>query len=220
MLKLTNEMVELLDSKVSYIVNKYAQNYNREDLIQAGKMGIVKAAQNYEESIGVKFSTFCEKYILGEILKYIREDKNIKVSRDFIKLKKKIDIAKEHFIMKIGRNPTTIELSYIIGVDEKKIIDVLGFDQNIRSIDMSIDNDSDLTLSDMIKEDEKLDNIDIISLNDALKDLTTEERKIIEERYYNGKTQTELASEMNISQVKVYRMERRILDDLNDKLAA
>ena len=219
MLKLTNEMVELLDSKVSYIVNKYAQNYNREDLIQAGKMGIVKAAQNYEESIGVKFSTFCEKYILGEILKYIREDKNIKVSRDFIKLKKKIDIAKAHFIMKIGRNPTTIELSYIIGVDEKKIIDVLGFDQNIRSIDMSIDNDSDLTLSDMIKEDEKLDNIDIISLNDALKDLTTEERKIIEERYYNGKTQTELASEMNISQVKVYRMERRILDDLNDKLA-
>lgn len=220
MIKLTNEMVVLLDSKVSYIVNKYAQNYNREDLIQAGKMGIVKAAQNYEESIGVKFSTFCEKYILGEILKYIREDKNIKVSRDFIKLKKKIDIAKEHFIMKIGRNPTTIELSYIIGVDEKKIIDVLGFDQNIRSIDMSIDNDSDLTLSDMIKEDEKLDNIDIISLNDALKDLTTEERKIIEERYYNGKTQTELASEMNISQVKVYRMERRILDDLNDKLAA
>ena len=220
MLKLTNEMVELLDSKVSYIVNKYAQNYNREDLIQAGKMGIVKAAQNYEESIGVKFSTFCEKYILGEILKYIREDKNIKVSRDFVKLKKKIDIAKEHFIMKIGRNPTTIELSYIIGVDEKKIIDVLGFDQNIRSIDMSIDNDSDLTLSDMIKDDEKLDNIDIISLNDALKDLTTEERKIIEERYYNGKTQTELASEMNISQVKVYRMERRILDDLNDKLAA
>ena len=220
MIKLTNEMIVLLDSKVSYIVNKYAQNYNREDLIQAGKMGIVKAAQNYEESIGVKFSTFCEKYILGEILKYIREDKNIKVSRDFIKLKKKIDIAKEHFIMKIGRNPTTIELSYIIGVDEKKIIDVLGFDQNIRSIDMSIDNDSDLTLSDMIKDDEKLDNIDIISLNDALKDLTTEERKIIEERYYNGKTQTELASEMNISQVKVYRMERRILDDLNDKLAA
>ena len=219
MIKLTNEMIVLLDSKVSYIVNKYAQNYNREDLIQAGKMGIVKAAQNYEESIGVKFSTFCEKYILGEILKYIREDKNIKVSRDFIKLKKKIDIAKEHFIMKIGRNPTTIELSYIIGVDEKKIIDVLGFDQNIRSIDMSIDNDSDLTLSDMIKEDEKLDKIDIISLNDALKDLTTEERKIIEERYYNGKTQTELASEMNISQVKVYRMERRILDDLNDKLA-
>lgn len=219
MIKLTNEMIVLLDSKVSYIVNKYAQNYNREDLIQAGKMGIVKAAQNYEESIGVKFSTFCEKYILGEILKYIREDKNIKVSRDFIKLKKKIDIAKEHFIMKIGRNPTTIELSHIIGVDEKKIIDVLGFDQNIRSIDMSIDNDSDLTLSDVIKEDEKLDNIDIISLNDALKDLTSEERKIIEERYYNGKTQTELASEMNISQVKVYRMERRILDDLNDKLA-
>ncbi len=220
MIKLTNEMVVLLDSKVSYIVNKYAQNYNREDLIQAGKMGVVKAAQNYDESVGVKFSTFCEKYILGEILKYIREDKNIKVSRDFIKLKKKIDVAKQHFIMKTGKSPNIEELAFLIKEDENKISEVLGFDQNIRSIDATIDNDSDLTLSDIIKEDERIDKIDIISLNDALKDLTKEDRQIIEERYYNGKTQTELASEMNISQVKVYRMERRILDDLNDKLAA
>ena len=98
------------------------------------------------------------------------------------------------------------------------IRDRLGFDQNIRSIDINIDNDSDLTLADIVKEEEKIDKIDIISLNDALNDLNDEDRMIIEERYYNGKTQTELASELNISQVKVYRMERRILDDLNDRL--
>lgn len=219
MIKLTNEMVVLLETKVSYIVNKYAQNYNKEDLLQAGKMGIVKASQNYDESVGVKFSTFCEKYILGEILKYIREDKNIRVSRDFIKIKKKIDIAKEHFFMKTGSIPSIEELSKLINEDEDKIKEVLGFDQNVRSIDINIDNDSDLTLADIVKEKE-IDKIDIISLNDALNDLNEEDRMIIEERYYNGKTQTELASELNISQVKVYRMERRILDDLNDKLAA
>lgn len=218
MIKLTNEMVVLLETKVSYIVNKYAQNYNKEDLLQAGKMGIVKASQNYDESVGVKFSTFCEKYILGEILKYIREDKNIRVSRDFIRIKKKIDIAKEHFFMKTGNIPSVEELSKLINEDEEKIKEVLGFDQNIRSIDINIDNDSDLTLADIVKEEEKIDKIDIISLNDALNDLNDEDRMIIEERYYNGKTQTELASELNISQVKVYRMERRILDDLNDRL--
>ena len=219
MIKLTNEMVVLLETKVSYIVNKYAQNYNKEDLLQAGKMGIVKASQNYDESIGVKFSTFCEKYILGEILKYIREDKNIRVSRDFIRIKKKIDIAKEHIFMKTGSIPSVEELSKLINEDEEKIKEVLEFDQNIRSIDINIDNDSDLTLADIVKEEEKIDKIDIISLNDALNDLNDEDRMIIEERYYNGKTQTELASELNISQVKVYRMERRILDDLNDRLA-
>ena len=219
MIKLTNEMVVLLETKVSYIVNKYAQNYNKEDLLQAGKMGIVKASQHYDESIGVKFSTFCEKYILGEILKYIREDKNIRVSRDFIRIKKKIDIAKEHIFMKTGSIPSVEELSKLINEDEEKIKEVLVFDQNIRSIDINIDNDSDLTLADIVKEEEKIDKIDIISLNDALNDLNDEDRMIIEERYYNGKTQTELASELNISQVKVYRMERRILDDLNDRLA-
>lgn len=220
MIKLTNEMVVLLETKVSYIVNKYAQNYNKEDLIQAGKMGIVKASQNYDESMGVKFSTFCEKYILGEILKYIREDKNIRVSRDFIRIKKKVDIAKEHFFTKTGNSPSIEEISILINEDEDKIKEVLGFDQNVRSIDMNIDNNSDLTLADIVKEEEKIDKIDIISLNDALNDLNKEDRMIIEERYYNGKTQTELASELNISQVKVYRMERRILDDLNDKLTA
>ena len=120
--------------------------------------------------------------------------------------------------MKTGSIPSVEELSKLTNEDEEKIKEVLGFDQNIRSIDINIDNDSDLTLADIVKEEEKIDKIDIISLNDALNDLNDEDRMIIEERYYNGKTQTELASELNISQVKVYRMERRILDDLNDRL--
>lgn len=105
MITLTNEIVLQQEKKVSFIVNKYASNYNREDLMQAGKIGIVKAANNFDPSIGVKFSSFCEKYILGEVLKYLREDKNIKISRDTYKLKRKIDIAREHYFKSKGEYP-------------------------------------------------------------------------------------------------------------------
>lgn len=220
MIKLSNEMLLLEEKKVLYIVNKYAQSYNRDDLIQAGRMGVIKAAENFDDKLGVKFSTFCEKYILGEVLKYIREDKNIRVSRDFIRLKRKIEIAKEHFFINAGRMPTLQELSILINEDVNKINDVLSINQNVRSIDELIDGNDNLTLADTISKEEKIDQLDLINLNDALNDLDDNDRKLIEERYYNGKTQTELAKEMNISQVKVYRLERKILDDLNDKLAA
>lgn len=220
MIKISNDMLLLQEKKVLYIVNKYAQNHNREDLIQAGRMGVIKAAENFDDSQGVKFSTFCEKYILGEVLKYIREDKNIRVSRDFIRLKRKIDIARESFLANTLREPTVEELSILINEDVNKISEALNINQNVRSIDESIDNSENLTLADTISQEEAIDRIDLINLNDALSSLEDSDRKIIEERYYNGKTQTELAKEMNISQVKVYRLERKILDNLNDKLAA
>lgn len=221
MLILNNDIAKLYEKKVLFIVNKYSNNYNREDLYQAGMMGLIKASKNYDEEVGVKFSTFCEKYILGEILEYIRKDKNIKLSRDFIRLKKKIDIAKSHIIESTGIEPTVEQLSLILNESKDKIILVLNTNQNVRSIDekLSCDND-DILLKDTISEEEKIDRIDLISLNDALNELDESDRNLIYERYYNGKTQTEVANEMNISQVKAYRMERKILDELEYKLAS
>ena len=85
MLKLTDDMMKLYEKKVIFIANKYSNNSNREDLISQGKLGLLKAAKKYDETLGIKFSTFSEKYILGEILEYIRNDKSIRVSRDFIR---------------------------------------------------------------------------------------------------------------------------------------
>lgn len=220
MLTLTNEMMKLYESKIMFIVNKYSNNYNKEDLISAGKLGLIKASKKYDESIGVKFSTFSEKYILGEILEYIRNDKNIKVSRDFIKLKKRVDITSNHYYETKKRYPTIKELSYLLNESESKIIDVINTNQNVSSIDEPINGNEELLLKDTISNEEKIDLIDLISLNDALNDLSYEERNLINERYYNGKTQTQLASELNTSQVKVYRMEKKILDELNYKIAA
>ena len=75
---LTNELAVEMETKVSFIVNKYASSYNREDLMQAGKMGVIKAANNFDPTLRIKFSTFCEKYILGEVLKYLRDNMGIK----------------------------------------------------------------------------------------------------------------------------------------------
>ncbi len=221
MLTISNEMYNLLEKKVLFIAKKYSNGYNNEDLMQAGMLGIMKAKEKYDENLGVQFSTFCELYIKGEILDYIRRDKNIRVSRDFIKLKKKIDIAKEHFYDKNKTMPTIDELSYILGESKQRILEIVNFDQNIKSIDESINNEeSDLLLKDVIYKKDDIEPIDLICLKDALDDLDNDERKLIENRYYYGKTQTEVAKELNISQVKAYRLERKILDELESKLAS
>lgn len=221
MLNLDNDMIKLYENKILYIVNKYANNYNKEDLLSAGKMGLIKASKNYDENSNASFSTFCELYIKGEILDYIRKDKNIKVSRDFYRLKRKIDIATNHYFESKKRYPNIEELSYIVGESKEKILTVLNTNQNIKSLDDVIKSDNeDLCIKDTVSRKDNVDIIDLISLKDALNTLSEEEKNIIKERYYNGKTQSELAKELNTTQVKVYRMERKILDELNYKMAS
>ena len=220
MLKLTNEMIRLYDKKVFFIANKYSTNYNIEDLISAGRLGLIKASKNYDESIGVKFSTFCEKYILGEILEYIRNDKNIKVSRDFIRLKKKIDIVNSSYYEKTNKYPTIEELSYLLNEPKEKILEVISTNQNVYSIDEKVNDNEDILLKDTISNKESISEFDLLCLKTAFNELTNEEKNIIKERYYYGKTQSELANEMNTSQVKVYRMEKKILNELNHKMMA
>ena len=219
MLKLTDDMMKLYEKKVIFIANKYSNNSNREDLISQGKLGLLKAAKKYDETLGIKFSTFSEKYILGEILEYIRNDKSIRVSRDFIRLKKKIDLTiKEYYEIK-KRYPSIKEISYILKESVNKIIEVLNINQNVSSLDETINESDNILLKDTIIKKENISQDDLICLKDALNDLSKEERNIINERYYNGKTQSELAKELNTSQVKVYRMEKKILDELNYKMA-
>ena len=218
MLKLTNEVVMEYEKLVLSIVNKYASNYNREDLYQIGMNTLVSIAPKYDTASGVKFSTYAYKYILGEILKYLREDKNIHISREVISLSRKIKIATDHFYKTFGYMPTTTELSKITSIEEEKIIEVLGINQNTESLDKTYDDG--LTLFDKVSSTDKVSKDDLISLKYALSELSKEDRNLIYQRYYEEKTQTEIANEMNISQVKVYRMERKILDELNSKIAA
>jgi len=109
----------------------------------------------------------------------------------------------------------------IVNEEKSKVLEVLNLNQNVQSIDESVNEDNDnISIKDVIASEEKLDKIDLISLKEALSNLKKEDQKLIYQRYYEGKTQTEIAKENNISQVKVYRLERKILDNLSDKLCA
>lgn len=221
MLDISNDMYDLLKKKVLFIARRYSNNCNMEDLIQAGMLGIVKAREKYDEKMKVKFSTFCELYIKGEILDFIRRDKNIRVSRDYIRLKKEIDIIRNRFYEENRYMPSLEELSQLTGESKEKILEVINFDQNIRSIDEPInDLENELSLKDIIYKKEDIDLVDLISLRDALNNLSHDKKKLIEDRYYFGKTQSEIAENLNISQVKVYRLEKKILDELGEKLAS
>lgn len=220
MLDQKEKLVLSCEKLVLSIVNKYASNYNREDLYQVGMEKLENIVLKYNSNLGVKFSTYAYDHILGAILDYIRKDKNLHISRDVISLTRKINIANDHYYKSFGHNPSTEELSKILGVEENKIIRALSIDQNTESLEKTYDEDENITLADKIYIKESVEKEDLISLKYALKELNEEDRNLIYQRYFEDKTQTEIAKEMNISQVKVYRMERKILDELNDMMKA
>lgn len=207
-------MLELQEKLVYSIISKYSNNNNREDLFQVGMMGAIIAFNKYDKSLGIKYSTYAYKYILGEVLKYLREDRSIHISRDIINDYKKILIGRDYIYKEYGYVDNK-KLSKILGIDEERINEVLNYNDSTISLNKPIGED--ITLEDTIK-DNKLDLNELVSLKDALNNLNNEEKKLIYERYYNDLTQTEIAKRDNISQVKVYRLERKILDKLKDKM--
>ena len=103
-------------------------------------------------------------------------------------------------------------------MSENRIVEVLNYNEKELSLNMTINDDEKLVLEDVLYNKEELDKEDLINLRNALSNLTKEERELIYERYYENKSQTSLAKEKNISQVKVYRYERKVLDKLKDKM--
>ena len=148
-------MLELQQKLVYSIISRYANNSNREDLFQVGMMGAIEAYKKYDESIGVKYSTFAYKYILGEVLKYLREDRSIHISRDMISDYKKILIARDYIYKEYGYVDNK-KLSKILGINEERINEVLNYNDTIISINKPIGED--ITIEDTIK-DNKLDNL-------------------------------------------------------------
>lgn len=205
-----------------YKITHYFTNYSsKEDLFQVGCIGLIKAYYNYKDNYNTKFSTYAYPYILGEIKKYIREDKGIKISRDITKLNLKIEKANLMLTQKLMRIPTISELSEYLGIDEYYISEALNSNNVVQSLDEPItDKGKELTLYDTVSNIENLDMDMLIALKYELSQLDESDYKIISGRYLEDKTQTELASNLGINQVQVSRREQKILTKLKDKLAA
>lgn len=215
---MTNRVLDNINL-VYHIANKYAGYCtNRDDLYQAGRLGLVCADLNFDDSKGVKFSSYACKYILGEVLKFLREDKCVKLSKDVIKLNQSFLKAKDMLTQRLGREATDTEVCLFLDVDEEKVAEARSLCQFEESLDSSLDVDSDYSYYDSIKFDDKSLDIDHIALMSVIDSLNDDEKQLIYSRYFDGFTQSEVSSELGISQVQVSRKESKILQKMRVRL--
>ena len=170
-----NKLIYENENLIYYFVNKYKNQINKEDLYQVGVIGIINAYKNYKKENGVKFSTYAYTYIMGEIKKYIREDKTIKISKDFNSLRYKINNAKILLSQKLMREVTTQDLVTYLDIDEYTL-------SKIQSIPGFIDIASNLVESDSIYNNIILNRLgNVIVVKDI--DSATNIGKIINNKY-------------------------------------
>ena len=200
------------------IINKYTKYYEFDDLYQVSVIGIIKAYQNYKKEYNVKFTTYAYKYILSEIINFVNNSKLIKVSRDYHKIYKKILEARNILTQKLMKEPSTKELSLFLEIDEKIINDVLRYKDDVKSLaEVLANDDKKLTLLDKISTNNN-DEYDYLYLKEELNNLSKEERTLIILRYFESKTQSEIAQIYGTNQVQISRNEQKILKKLKNNL--
>lgn len=198
------------------------RGYEAEDLYQIGSIGLIKAIKNFNPEYEVKLSTYAVTYILGEIKRFIRDDGIIKVSRSIKELCVKIkDI--ENRKIKEGKNVTIEEIAKELKVDKEEIILALDSMKQVESIFVeSNDDKNNTTLLDKLSNDknEEEEVVNEISIKDMLRKMEKRDKEIILLRYFKGKTQSEVAKILNISQVQVSRLEKKILNNMKLELSS
>lgn len=216
------EELILENKNLIYSITRYFEKYsNKEDLFQAGCIGMILAYKNYDASMNVKFTTYAYPYILGEMKKLVREDKSVKVSRNIQSLSLKIEKANILLTQKLMREPTIIELSDFLEIPISMIEEALNSNRPIYSIDEPLNNEGkEVTLQDTIGKIDNMNMDDLLLLKEELTKLDPFERDLISKRYMNDLTQQQTAKELGISQVQVSRGEQKILTKLKSKLVA
>ena len=201
------------------IIKKYASYYEFDDLYQVSIIGIMKAYQNYQKEKNVKFTTYAYKYILSEVIAFVNYAKPIKVSKDYQRLNKKILEARTLLTQKLMKEPSNNELSLFLEIDEQVIDDVMKYQDRIKSLDEVMTNEgSHLTLLDKMAIDKNNISIDNILLKEELMALPMEEQKLIQMRYFEDKTQSEIANYFGTNQVQISRCEQKVLKKLKKNL--
>lgn len=198
------------------IVKKFThRGENLDDLFQVGSLGLLKAIDNFDLEHGVRFSTYAVPMIIGEIRRYLRDNSPIRVSRSLKDIAYKAIHFRDNYIKTKEKEPTIKEISDEIGVEEIDVIIALEAIQDPVSIYTPIysSGGDEIYLIDQIKDEENSEDRKILELTvaEGLKKLSKRERNIINQRYYEGKTQMEIASEIGISQAQVSRLEKNAL---------
>lgn len=199
-------------------------NENADDLFQIGCIGLMKAIDNFDTTLQVKFSTYAVPMIIGEIRRYLRDNNSIRVSRSLRDIAYKAIYTRENYTKEHQREPTIAEIAEETGIDKEMIVYAMDAIQNPVSLFEPVYTEGGDTLyvmdqiSDKKNREEKW--IENLSLREAMQRLSDRERNIIEMRFYEGKTQMEVAEEVGISQAQVSRLEKTALKSMKNFLGS
>lgn len=208
---------------LSVIKRFSSSNENVDDLFQIGCVGLIKAIDNFNSELGVKFSTYAVPMIVGEIRRFLRDNNSIRVSRSLKDTAYKAIYAKETMTKTNLKEPTIEEIAAEIGIAKEDIVYALDAIQNPMSLYEPIYTDGGDTLYVMDQVSDKKNKeetwIEHISLSEAMKKLNEREREIITLRFFEGKTQMEVSDMIGISQAQVSRLEKNALKTMRNYLA-
>ncbi len=197
-------------------------NENADDLFQIGCIGLIKAIDNFDPTLGLQLSTYGVPMIIGEIRRYLRDNNSIRVSRSLRDTAYKAIYAKESYMKAHLKEPTIQEIASEIGIDKEDIVMALDAIQTPMSLQEPVYSDGGDTLyimdqiSDKKNKEEKW--VEDLSLEAAMKELNERERYIIDLRFFKGKTQMEVAEIVQISQAQVSRLEKNALKIMKNYL--
>ncbi|KXL52498.1 RNA polymerase sigma-F factor [Anaerotignum neopropionicum] len=191
-----------------------------EDLYQIGAIGLLKCIEKFDFSFEVKFSTYAVPMIIGEIRRFLRDDGTIKISRSLKELAAKAKRMQEKLQQETNREVTLQELADALGVEVEQLVPALEAKKEVESLNAPIAHEEDLQIQDKLPAKEDGEHvINHLCLMEALDSLEVKERQIIVLRYFEDRTQTEVAKRMGISQVQVSRIEKKVLERMKKRLS-
>ena len=197
-------------------------NENMDDLFQIGCVGLIKAINNFNTDLDVKFSTYAVPMIIGEIRRYMRDNSSIRVSRSLRDTAYKAIYARERYVKNNLKEPTVEEIATEIGIPKEDIVVAMDAIQTPMSLQEPVYNDGGdaLYVMDQISDKKNREEnwVEGLALQAAMKCLDERERYIIQLRFYEGKTQMEVAKEIDISQAQVSRLEKHALKVMKNYL--
>lgn len=203
------------------IVRKFTnRGTEAEDLFQIGCIGLIKAIEKFDTSFDVRFSTYAVPMIMGEIKRYLRDDGIIKVSRSLKELSVKAKVVTDRLSKELCREPTVKEVAENLQVSAEELVMALDATVMPESINAKMGDDGrELETTLGYDEDMEQNVVNKIAIKEALSDLTTRERQIIILRYFKDKTQSQIATQLGISQVQVSRIEKKVLSRMRNKIS-
>lgn len=205
------------------LIKKFnSRGENIDDIFQVGVVGLIKAIDNFDIRQNVQFSTYAVPMIIGEIKRYLRDGSTLKISRSIRDVSFKISKIKEQYVSKYNQEPTIKCLAELAEESEDDIIMALDSMIQPLSLNEAIYNEGgdEIYVLDQIKDDDnEMDKIaDKISVMQAMEKLSEKERQIIKRRFFDNKTQTEMALEIGMSQAQVSRIEKAAIERLKRRL--